>query len=75
MAIQERTEGQRRVGTSFNPSANIAVDLIKEKAAELIDLILEEGEGREAAVAATQIETGAMWGVKSVIRKGQKEST
>lgn len=71
MAIQERTEGQRRVGTSFNPSANIAVDLIKEKAAELIDLILGNcGDTRASEVAQTQIETGAMWAVKAVIRKG-----
>ena len=36
---RKQTEGEYRVGVSFNPSNSSAVDEIKRKTAELIDLI------------------------------------
>jgi hypothetical protein len=69
----EPTLGQKRVRMSFNPSSNDRVDLIKEKAADLIDLM--NGYSDQArdpelkrclALAMTHIEDGAMWGVKGV---------
>ncbi|PRY29785.1 hypothetical protein CLV58_12547 [Spirosoma oryzae] len=70
----EKTIGETRVRTAFNPSANGEVDQIKQKAAELINLIdgmrTEKpgigGEfGRLKALALTSIEEGAMWAVKA----------
>lgn len=67
------TEGEYRVGKSFNPSSNPLVDEIKAKAADLIDMMHRLAEargpgGREAAVAMTAFEDGAMWAVKAVTK-------
>lgn len=63
------TEGEYRVGVSFNPGGNPEVDIIKSMAASLIDFILEaDGDKRCAAIACTEIESAAMWGVKSVTK-------
>lgn len=64
------TEGQYRVGVSFNPSGNAKVDEIKRLTAQLIDLVLNHnGPGAdEAVVAATRYEEAAMWAVKSVTK-------
>ena len=61
------TIGEQRVRTTFNPSADGAVDQIKQKAAELIDLCeaLKAKDGRLAALAQTSFEEGAMWAVKA----------
>jgi hypothetical protein len=61
------SEGERRVRTTFNPSALSEVDIIKQKAAELIDLCenLKTKDGRLAALAQTAFEEGAMWAVKA----------
>lgn len=68
----EKTIGETRVRTAFNPSANGDVDQIKQKAAELINLINNlpsppnpSEAGRLKALAMTAIEEGAMWGVKA----------
>lgn len=67
---REMTEGQWRVGVDFNPSANADVDRIKQKAAELIDLIDDIGrDGRCTSLAMNAFEDGAMWAVKSVTKK------
>ena len=67
------TEGEYRVGISFNPGGNPHVDHIKEVVAGLIDYILEYGkDGRCAAIAATEIESAAMWGVKSVTKPARE---
>lgn len=76
------TKGEFRVGTSFNPSKKGLVDEIKQKAAELIDLIEtipgSEGSinhtlGSEVArlrvLAQTDIENGAMWAVKAATKQ------
>ena len=66
------TEGEYRVGISFNPGgaeAHDQVNHIKEAAAALIDYILANGKDKRcAAVACTEIESAAMWGVKSVTK-------
>lgn len=70
------TIGESRVRTTFNPSALGTVDSIKQKSAELINLIFDlpatftdagkNGEvARLKALALTNIENGAMWGVKA----------
>ena len=67
------TLGQSRVRVSFNPGQNEAVQSIKQKAAELIDLCesLKDAyngspneKNRCLAVAQTEIESAAMWAVK-----------
>jgi len=68
-----KTIGEARVRTEFNPSANSDVDQIKQKAAELINLLdalplsaeNPSESSRLKALAMTSIETGAMWGVKA----------
>ncbi len=68
--IPQLTEGQRRIGTSFNPSGLETVDHVKLTAALLIDYILKHGKhDRINEIAATAIETGAMYAVKSLTAK------
>lgn len=59
--------GEDRVRTKFNPSAESAVDQIKQKTAELIDLCeaLKVKEPRLASLAQTDYESAAMWAVKA----------
>lgn len=60
------SKGQDIIG-KFNASEKSEVDLIKEKAIELIDLIEEYGKDpRRKATAITNIEQGVMWAVKSL---------
>jgi hypothetical protein len=69
------TEGEYRVGITFNPSANPAVDEIKRRSAELIDLLAPIASERDhpgarcASLAMTGIEEAAMWGVKAVTKQ------
>lgn len=71
--MNELTLGQKRVKAEFNPEKDNTVDQIKNKAAELIDLLetLREttatGERhRIISLAQTNVETAAMYGVKAV---------
>jgi hypothetical protein len=69
--------GETRVRISFNPSADSDVDRIKNKSAELIDLVDRlpgpSGDDRQAygefrrlmALAQTAYEEAAMWAVKA----------
>lgn len=61
------TIGEQRVRTQFNPSQDSVVDQIKQKTAELINLIetLKEKDGRLASLAQTSYEEAAMWAVKA----------
>lgn len=61
------TIGEQRVRTQFNPSQNSVVDQIKQKTAELINLMetLKEKDGRLASLAQTSYEEAAMWAVKA----------
>jgi hypothetical protein len=61
------TIGEDRVRTTFNPSANSTVDLIKQKSAELINICetLKPRDARLASLAQTHYEDAAMWAVKA----------
>lgn len=77
---RQTTLGEYRVGITFNPSGNAIVDEIKQKAAELIDLIEDipspiiEGT-RLKALAMTHIEDAAMWAVKAATKKPREDDT
>lgn len=74
---EQLTVGEQRVRTSFNPGNNSVVDQIKQKTAELINLIdglrapdsiqkEEFGEYvRLKSLAMTEYENAAMWAVKA----------
>ncbi|GAA5102667.1 DUF7681 family protein [Wohlfahrtiimonas larvae] len=58
-------KGKEIIGT-FNSENSSHIDLIKKKAAELVDLIEEHGkDGRRKAIAITGIEQATMMAVKS----------
>jgi NAD(P)H-hydrate repair Nnr-like enzyme with NAD(P)H-hydrate dehydratase domain len=67
--------GEDRVRVKFNPSDNSVVSQIKQKSAELIDLVqsmptpkdeAKKGEfARLCALANTHYEDAAMWAVKA----------
>jgi len=60
------TKGEQIIG-KFNNENRSDVDLIKEKAIELVNLIEEKGkDARRKAAAITQIEFGVMMAVKSL---------
>lgn len=60
------TKGEQIIG-SFNASGEAAVDKIKAKAIELIDLIEVEGKDpRRKSMAISEIEKGTMLAVKSL---------
>lgn len=76
----EQTLGQRRVKAEFNPAKNDLVDQIKNKSAELIDLIekltIQDSIGnatdvlsgeklRLIALAQDAYEEAALWAVKA----------
>ncbi len=64
-----QTEGQYRVGMTFNPGGHEGVNIIKAKAAELIDYIAVHGKDQRCtALAQTAFEEAAMWAVKSVTK-------
>lgn len=64
---QELTIGEARVRTSFNPSADSTVDQIKQKTAELINLVesLKLKDERLVIIAQRTYEEAAMWAVKA----------
>ena len=71
----QKTLGQIRIRVDFNPSSNPVEDEIKQKFAELIDLLESlKGDGsqnisietaRLVATSQTKIEEAAMWAVKA----------
>ena len=68
---KEQTLGQKRVKADFNPAKNDLVDQIKNKSAELIDLIElmrypgSSEKQRLIELAQTDIETACMYAVKA----------
>ena len=66
-AVPPNTIGELRVRTTFNPSANGDVDVIKQRTAELINLCdhLKSKDPRLVALAQTAYEEAAMWAVKA----------
>ena len=63
----EKTIGEKRVRTEFNPSKDDTVSKIKQKTAELINLCeeLKEKDPRLASIAQTEYESAAHWAVKA----------
>ena len=67
--MPEYTEGEYRVGISFNPGGNEKVTEIKRLAAKLIDYVADHGQdARCTSLAQTALEEAAMWAVKSVTK-------
>lgn len=68
MIGQEKTLGEIRVRVDFNPDNNDLVSQIKQKSAELINLVESSKalDPRLAALAQTGYEEAAMWAVKLV---------
>ena len=72
----EKTLGEKRVRTDFNPSKEGNVEFIKQKTAELINVLEDfkndernnlDGEAKRlVSLAQTSFEEAAMWGVKAV---------
>jgi len=65
--MAEKTVGEQRVRTEFNPSQSDTVNQIKQKTAELINLCedLKSKDPRLAALAQTEYENAAMWAIKA----------
>jgi hypothetical protein len=65
--MNQKTIGEQRVRTEFNPSNEGVVDQIKQKTAELINLCedLKAKDARLASIAQTEFEIAAMWAVKA----------
>ncbi len=70
--MSEKTLGEVRVRTDFNVSGSSTVDEIKQKSAELINLVdslpVESGPSekkRLISLAQTAYEEAAMWAVKA----------
>lgn len=63
----EKSIGELRVRTEFNPSADNVVDCIKQATAQLINMCeeLKSLDPRLAALAQTSYEEAAMWAVKA----------
>lgn len=73
--MKEQTEGEYRVGVSFNPDDNNDVAHIKRLSAELIDYVAALGrDPRCTALALTAFEEAAMWAVKSVTKPPRGEA-
>ena len=63
------TLGQKRVQRNFNPTANETVEELKQRYANLIDVLeglRNENNGREISIAQTEAETSCMYAVKSL---------
>lgn len=73
-----QTEGEYRVGISFNPSGNEEVTAIKQAAANMIDMLYDISQNRDhpgsrcASIAMTEIESAAMWAVKAVTKQAKE---
>ena len=76
--MEKLTYGQKAVGIKFNPGELKNVDVIKQKCAELIDMMNDlrksqntfhnkpsEGQ-RLCSIAITEMQTAQMWLVKAI---------
>ena len=63
----EKSIGEQRVRTEFNPSQDDIVSQLKQKTAELINICeeIKAKDPRLAATAQTAYEEAAMWAVKA----------
>jgi len=74
---RELSFGEKAVGITFNPSANLEVDKIKQLFANAIDVCNDlRGKSdnpevkRMMSVAITEAQTAQMWAVKAITWKG-----
>ena len=71
-----QTEGERRIGISFNPGGNKNIAEIKGRAAELMDIVnrlqgMNQDLGDLKKTAMTELEGAAMWCVKAASRASE----
>ena len=73
MTKREMTYGEKAVGLTFNPGGNEMVATIKQKYAELIDLLegvrtttASDEVKRLSSIAITEAQAAQMWAVKAV---------
>jgi len=72
---KELTYGEKAVGLTFNPSADLNVTRVKEFYAHIIDLLNERKtpgsseENRLLSIAITEAQTAQMWAVKAITWK------
>lgn len=73
MSKEDLTFGERACGVSFNPGGNPDVNKIKNKFAELVDLLHDYRKHsvdyeltRMLSIAITETQTAQMWAVKAV---------
>lgn len=72
---RQLTEGEHRVGVSFNPSGHKDVTMIKGEIAAMIDFLNTIASNRDhpgarcASIAMTELESAAMWAVKAVTKQ------
>lgn len=72
------TEGEYRVGVSFNPSRQDAVSELKSRVAKLIDEMLaisadpSRPGAQEADIAAREFENAAHWAVKALTKPARE---
>lgn len=77
--LKDLTYGQKAVGITFNPGNNPDVEKIKQKCAELIDIMndlrksqntLHDGKPSEgqrlSSIAITEMQTAQMWLIKAI---------
>ena len=77
MENKNKTLGEKRVRTDFNTTKSSLVDVLKEKSAELINIINRSSENEEwdeetrgewkrlKSLAMTSVEEASMWAVKA----------
>ena len=63
--LSQKSIGEQRVRTEFNPSQNDVVSELKQKTAELINICEQLKDPRLASLAQTAYEEAAMWAVKA----------
>ena len=71
--MSNQTDGERRIGISFNPGGNKNIAEIKGRAAELMDMVSRlQGMNYDLndlkKTAMTELEGAAMWCVKAASR-------
>ena len=76
MEKQELTFGQKAMGVSFSPSKNPEIDRIKEKYAEIADILndfrndknpsLSSENRRLASVAITELQASKLWAIVAI---------
>lgn len=67
MGTEMKGSGVTVTDTSFNPSQDPMIKLIKTKANELADILGQLDPSRRRSIALTKLEDASMWGVKAAV--------